>query len=190
MHTWYDVGTSFPAPWSKPGWTEVSCGKPAVRPSVAHLPAGVKQGLCGIIRYVSHALKERLDSHIPRLETGTEYESAEDGYVGQLPRHVAASLGHGGDTPTVGGASADTRLEDQIQNQNEDENKDKPIDKYTTVFAPDPATPAPLDPKTKDDEGVSPAYPTDSKERENERRRRLKEEGRELEVKKKKIPVE
>ena len=77
-----------------------------------------------------------------------------------------------------------------LQNQNEDENKDKPIDKYTTVFAPDPATPAHFHPKTKEDEGVSPAYPTDSKERENERRRRLKEEGHEVEVKKKKIPVE
>ena len=111
MHTWYYVGTSFPAPWSKPGWIEVSCGKPAVRPSVAHLPAGVKQGLCGIIRYVSHALKERLDSHIPRLVSDCEVGNPRDGYVGQLPRHVAAPLGHGGVTPTVGGASADTRFE-------------------------------------------------------------------------------
>ena len=45
VHTWYYVGTSFTAPWDEPGWIEGSCGKPAVRPSVAHLPMGVKQGL-------------------------------------------------------------------------------------------------------------------------------------------------
>ena len=56
VHTWYYVGASFPAPWDEPGWSEGSCAKPAMRPSVAHTPLGVKQGLCGIIRYVSHAL--------------------------------------------------------------------------------------------------------------------------------------
>ena len=56
------------------GWIEGSCGKPAMCPSDSISLAGVKQGLCGIIRYVSRALKERLDSHIPRLA-----ESAEDG---------------------------------------------------------------------------------------------------------------
>ena len=77
VHTWYYVGTSFPAPWDEPGWIEGSCAKPAVRPSVAHTPLGVKQGLCGIIRYASRALTERFGSHIPRLE------SSEDGYVEQ-----------------------------------------------------------------------------------------------------------
>ena len=39
--------------------------------------------------------------------------SSEDGYVGQLPGHVAAPLVHGGLNPIVGGASADTRLAEQ-----------------------------------------------------------------------------
>ena len=87
-------------------------------------PLGVKQGLCGIIRYVSHVLMERLDSHIPRIARGSGRKpfgripqltsgdgfSSEDGYVGQLPGHVAAPLVHGGLNPIVGGASADTRL--------------------------------------------------------------------------------
>ena len=44
VHTWYYVGASFPAPWDEPGWGEGSCAKPAMRPSVAHTPLGVKQG--------------------------------------------------------------------------------------------------------------------------------------------------
>ena len=101
VHTWYYVGTSFTAPWMEPGWNAGSCGKPAMRPSVAHPPLGVKQGLCGIIRHGSHALMERSCRHIPRLT------DPGDG-VEQLPRHVAAPLGHGGVFPPVGGASADT----------------------------------------------------------------------------------
>ena len=108
-HTWYYVGTSFPAPWNEPGWDEGNCGKLAMRPSVAHTPVGVKQGLCGIIRYSSHALKERLGSRLPKHTSGPE-----DDYVRQLPRHVAAPLVHGGVTPTAGGASADTRLADTV----------------------------------------------------------------------------
>ena len=37
---------------------------------------------------------------------------------------------------------------------------------------------------------ASAAFPTDSKERENERRRRLKEEGQQVEKKMKKVPIE
>ena len=126
----------------------------------------MKQGLCGIIRHVSHALKERSDRHIPRLV------DPEDGYVEQLPRHVAAPLVQGGQDFTVGGASADTRLAD------------------TPAFAPDPVSSVPQIMTAEADKGASPAYPTDSKGRENERRRRLKEEGKEIVTKKKKIPVE
>ena len=104
VRTLYYVGTSFTAPWKEPVWIEGSCEKPAVRPSVAYTQMDVTQGRCGIIRYGSHALKERSDCHLPRLV------STVDGYVGQLPRHVAAPLGHGDVTPTVGGVSADTRL--------------------------------------------------------------------------------
>ena len=172
VHTWYYVGTSFTAPWDEPGWIEGSCGKLVVRPSVAHTPLGVKQGLCGIIRYVPHALKERSDSHIPRLASSREWYEPEDDYVGQLPRPVAAPLGHGVLNPTVGGASADTRLAD------------------TAAFTPDPVALVPPDPTAKADTGASPAYPSDSKERENERRRRLKEEGKEIVAKKKKVHVE
>ena len=139
VHTRYYVGTSFTAPWDEPGWNEGFCEKPAMRPSAAHLPMGVKQGLCEIIRYASHALQVRSDSHIPRLV------STEGDDVGQLPMHVAAPLGHGGLNPTVGGASADTRLAD------------------TAVFAPDPVAHVPSDPTAKADTGASPAYPTDSK---------------------------
>ena len=110
------------------------------------------------------ALKECSDSHIPRLV------SIEGDYVEQLPRHVAAPLGHGGLNPIVGGASADTRLAD------------------IAVFAPDLVALVPVDPTAKADTGASPAYPTDSKERENERRRRLKEEGIEIEKKKNIFP--
>ena len=163
VHTWYYVGTSFTAPWDEPGWIEGSCCKLAMRPSVAHTPLGVKQGLCGTIRYVSHALKERSDSHIPRLV------SAEDCYVGHIPRHVAAPLGHGGLKPIVGGASAHTRLAD------------------SATFGPDSAAPEPQDSTAKAEIGASTAYPTDSKERENERRRRLKEEGKEIETKKRRF---
>ena len=45
----------------------------------------------------------------PQLTSG-DGMSSEDGYVGQLPGHVAAPLVHGGLNPIVGGASADTRL--------------------------------------------------------------------------------
>ena len=118
------MGISFPAPWNEPGWAWRSCGQPAMRASVAHTPRGVKQGLCGIIRYVSHVLKERPDSHIPRIARGggrkpvgrTPHLTSggpEDGYVGQLPGHVAAPFVHGGLNPIVGGASADTRLAEQ-----------------------------------------------------------------------------
>ena len=124
-----------------------------MRPSVAHTPLGVKQGLCGIIRYVSHALMERSGSYIPRLE------SPEDGCDGQLPRHGAAPLGHGGLNPIVGGASADTRLADNA------------------AFTPETSADVPSDLQVRVKEEDSPAYPTDSKEKENERRRRLKEEG-------------
>ena len=132
VHTWYYVGFSFAAPWNEPDWNEGNCGKPAMRPSVAHTPLGVKQGLCGIIRYASHVLKERFGSNIPRLV------STEDDYVGQLPRHVAAPLVHGDVTPTVGGASADTRLAD------------------TAAFAPEPAAQVPSDTKSRDDIGGKP----------------------------------
>ena len=166
VHTLYYVGTSFPAPWDEPGWIEGSCARPAVRSSVAHTPLGVNQGLCGIIRYASRALKERFGSHIPRLE------SSEDGYVEQLPRHGAAPLGHGGLNPIVGGASADTRLADNA------------------AFTPETSAEIPNDPQVRAKVEDSTAYPTDSKEKENERRRRLKEQGIEIERKKKNIPVE
>ena len=95
-----------------------------MRPSVAHTPPGVQQGLCGIIRYVSHVLMERPDGHIPRITrrcgrkpvgrtpqvSSGDGMSSEDDHVGQLPGHVAAPLGHDGLNPIVGGASADTRL--------------------------------------------------------------------------------
>ena len=67
VHTWYYVGTSFPARWNEASGAEHKCAKPVMRPSIAHAPLGVNQGLCGIIRYGSHVLKERLGSHIPRL---------------------------------------------------------------------------------------------------------------------------
>ena len=95
-----------------PGTSQVESRAVAEHLLCAHrllnTPLGVKQGLCGIIGYVSHALKERSDSHIPKfVSTMGRYE---DGYVEQLPRHVAAPLGHVGLNPFVGGASADTRL--------------------------------------------------------------------------------
>ena len=133
VHTCYYVGASFPALWDEPDWSEGSCAKLAMRPSVAHTPLGVKQGLCGIIRYASHALKERSSSYIPRLE------SPEDGCGGQLPRHGAAPLGHGGLNPIVGGASADTRLADNA------------------VFAPDPGAVVPVDSPAKAEMRASPA---------------------------------
>ena len=96
--------------------------------------------------------------------------STEGDYVGQLPRHVAAPLGHGGVTPTVGGASADTRLADTVTDA--------------------PKADSGASSGSQSAEAAAPAYPTGSKERENERRRRLKEEGKEIPIKKKNIPVE
>ena len=122
VHTWYYVGTSFPARWNEVGVAEHKCATPAMRRSIAHAPLGVNQGLCGIIRYGSHFLNERYGSHIPRLtESGIRLSAdtagdspdggeSEDGYVGQLPGHVAAQFANVGLTPFVGGASADTRL--------------------------------------------------------------------------------
>ena len=118
------VGASFPLSWEDPHHAWIRRAKPALRPSVANTPLGAKQGLCGIIRYVSHVLKERLGSHIPRVARGggrkpvgrnplLTADGSEDGYVGQLPGHVAAPLVHGGLNPIVGGASADTRLAEQ-----------------------------------------------------------------------------
>ena len=162
VHTWYYVGTSFDAPWMEPGWNEGSCGKPAMRPSVAHTPLGVKQGLCGIIRHGSHALMERSCRHIPRLT------DPGDG-VEQLPRHVAAPLGHGGVFPPVGGASADTRL--ALEHA-----KSLPLQDSTVKTVSQPST-------------AVGAYPTDSKERERNRRIELKAAGVEIKVKKKKQVV-
>ena len=167
MHSWYYVGTSFPLPLNGLGqWDKGNCEKPAMRPSYAHTALGVKQGLCGIIRYASHVLKERSDRHLPKLGCTED----EDGSVhGQLPRHVAAPLVHGGCSPTVGGASADTRLAVTVPLQDR------------VASAPD---------QGPSDTDVKQAYPTDSKERENERRRRLKEEGQEVVTKKQKVHVE
>ena len=66
-HLHYYVGATFLLPWEDPHHAWIPCAKPASRPSVAYSPLGAKQGLCGIIRYVSHVLKERLDGHIPRI---------------------------------------------------------------------------------------------------------------------------
>ena len=122
MHTWYYAGSTFPARWNEDGTADHKCAKRAMRPSIAHAPLGVKQGLCGIIRHGSHVLKERYGSHIPRLtgcggslsaDTAGDQQDdggSEDGYVGQLPGHVAAPFGNVGLNPFVGGASADTRL--------------------------------------------------------------------------------
>ena len=106
VHTWYYVGSTFPARWNKDGMADHKCAKLVMRPSIAHAPLGVKQGLCGIIRHGSHVLKERYGSHIPRLtvsggslsvDTAVNLQDegeSEDGYVGQLPGHVAAPFGN------------------------------------------------------------------------------------------------
>ena len=132
---------------------------------------------------VSHVLKERYGSHIPRLtgsggslsaDTAVDLQNdgeSEDGYVGQLPGHVAAPFGNVGQNPFVGGASADTRLAVQTGTTVVGHDAGKSQNSTECGASHNPATTMGFE------QEASAAFPTDSKERENERRRRLKEEG-------------
>ena len=100
---------------------------------------------------------------------------SEDGYVGQLPGHAAAPFGNVGLNPFVGGVSAGTRLA---------------VPKDTTMVghgvgesqnSTDCGASHTLTAIMGFDQEASVAFPTDSKERESERRRRLNEEGQEVE---------
>ena len=98
----------------------------------------------------------------------------EDGYVGQLPGHVAAPLVHGGMNPIVGGASADTRLATQLLSA-ESISAERPL--AQTRIDPGCCAEVPEGQKLGMEPDRSSAFPTDSKERENDRRRRLKKLG-------------
>ena len=95
----------------------------------------------------------------------------EDDYVGQLPGHVAAPFGNVGLNPFVGGASADTRLAVQKDTTMVGHGAGESQNSTDCGTSHNPAATMGFE------QEASAAFPTDSKECENERRRRLKEEG-------------
>ena len=168
---WF-VGTSV----ELPGSASCCCEKPAARSTFACTTAlGVQQGLCGIIAHVSHALWRRMSYDV----------SCEISARGVSPLHSDT-----GRSPPVGGASADTRLAvstsvsraetptvatDAVGNESQ-----------LAAAASASATHGTL-PSSTD---KSLAYPTDSKEKEKNKRDKLKAAGIKVEVKKKKFDIQ
>ena len=121
FHCKYYVGATFALPQLSGG---NRCAKPVACQLAPHTPAGIQQGLCGVIADCSHALLPLLGGTGSQLAEGPSDNSAcgalTEGYTRECartqqcripPEHVAASQAHRDDIlPSHGGASADTRL--------------------------------------------------------------------------------
>ena len=102
---------------------------------------------------------------IPQLTDLEEDVDCGVPYAGQLPGRVAAPLGHPGIAPRIGGASANTRVAELTP----------------------PVTGAPPGLEVTPEVERLKAYPTDSKERERNKRQAMREAGQEIKVKKKSV---